>query len=425
MPLWTKKIITIFGTQKVGKTTLFRQLIKQYSRAEKGLKSSPVINHVESLIRLKNNIYKLIDTPYFQLRPLTEIGREQKKQTEELLKKSDLILWLVVKINDETLLLNKYLRKFPPPQILVLNKIDLVASQENFPSCRILHPKNFITLSAEKAINVDKLVQQIITLIPAPFTEELSTEKNKLSLLIFGPPNSGKSTLMNYLLRENRSLITPVAGTTQEPVISQWNCKKINFQLVDTAGITKEQKLKTSLWKNCDLVWAVIDANLPLNKQILQVIHLGEKHCKPLFIIINKCDLISDKKPVITELRNRLKSLNYCPIIALSAWKETGISSLIECLNKALQGAEKKISKKEISAAIEKMIFSNPPPYYKGNKLKIYFAKQEAGLIPHFIFFVNNPQWVHFSYQRYITNCLRSSFDLKYLPIKITWKKSV
>jgi GTP-binding protein len=123
---------------------------------------------------------------------------------------------------------------------------------------------------------------------------------------------------------------------------------------------------------------------------------------------------------IIAELRTRLKSLNYCPIICLSALKGTGLNSLIASLNKVLKNAKKKLTKKEISEAIDKMITASPPSYQKGNKLKIYFAKQEPGILQHFIFFVNNPRWVHFSYQRYIVNYFRKIFGFEYLPIKIT-----
>jgi GTP-binding protein len=140
------------------------------------------------------------------------------------------------------------------------------------------------------------------------------------------------------------------------------------------------------------LAWAVVDATLPLTKQILQIINLGEKHNKPLIIIINKCDLVTDQKSLMEELRNRLKSLKYVPIIYSSALKGTGVKSLLKVLEKMLEQAQKKLSKRELAEVVEKMLANNPPKYFKGNKLKIYFAKQELGLIQYFIFFVNNTQ---------------------------------
>ncbi|RHZ35530.1 GTPase [endosymbiont GvMRE of Glomus versiforme] len=417
-------MIVIIGTNEIDKAILFQKMIKFFSFCKKREKIiRPIINYSEAMIKIEGNVYKLVDTPAFVLSPKTEIEKGIKTQTENLLKTSDLICWVIDKINEEEILTKKYLKKFSAPQILIFNKIDLT-DEKDFYAYQSLWPQYFLTISAGKEINLDQLSQQITEILPHSVVENTNQKENQLRLLIFGPPNSGKSTLMNYLLKENRSLVTPIAGTTQEPVISNWNWQQINFQLVDTAGITKEQKIKWELWKNCDLAWAVIDATLPLTKQILQIINLGEKHNKPLIIIINKYDLIADKKILKEELRSRLKSLGYAPIIYLSALKGKGISSLIKTLAKMLEQSQKKASKKGLAELIEKMLLNNPPKYFKGNKLKIYFAKQELGLVQQFIFFVNNPQWSHFSYQRYIINYLRKNLELEYLPIRIILKKS-
>ena len=136
----------------------------------------------------------------------------------------------------------------------------------------------------------------------------------------------------------------------------------------------------------------MIDATLPLTKQILQIVNLGEKHNKPLIIIINKCDLLAEKEELKEELKRRLKSLNYVPTIYISALKGVGMKSLLKVLEKMLEQSQKKLSKKELAEIVAKMLINNPPKYFKGNKLKIYFAKQEPGLTQTFIFFVNNPQ---------------------------------
>jgi len=420
------KIITIIGSRGVGKSTLFRQLVKKFSSSErKGeINPSPLINYTESLIKIRDNVYKLTDTPSFVFSPKTEIEKGIREQIEGLLKVSDLICWVIDRVGEEELLLKRYLKKFKVPQILIFNKLDLINSEEDFHFCWTLRPQYFLTISARKETNFDSLIKQITQLLPSSSNRNYDQKEKGLKLLIFGPPNSGKSTLMNYLLQENRSLATSIAGTTQEPVVGKWNWKKIDFELVDTAGITKEQKLKESVWRNCDLAWAVIDATLPLTKQILQIVNLGEKHNKPLIIIINKYDLVGDKENLRIELKSRLKSLSYVPVIYISALKGAGVKSLLKILEKMLEQAEKKLSKKDLANLVEKMLINNSPKYFKGNKLKIYFAKQVPGLIQIFLFFVNNPQWAHFSYQRYMANYLRKNLELEYLPVKIVLKKS-
>ena len=119
---------------------------------------------------------------------------------------------------------------------------------------------------------------------------------------------------------------------------------------------------------------------------------MGEKHNKPLIIIINKCDLLEEKKELQEELKRRLKSLNYAPVIYISALKGIGMKSLLKILEKMLEQSQKKLSKKMMGETIEQMLINNPPKNFKGNKLKIYFAKHEPGLTQTFIFFVNNPQ---------------------------------
>jgi len=131
---------------------------------------------------------------------------------------------------------------------------------------------------------------------------------------------------------------------------------------------------------------------LPLTKQIYQIVNLGEMHNKPLIIIVNKCDLINEKEEVTKELRNRLKSLSYCPIICLSALEGKGTNLLIKVLGEMIKQSQKTLTRKEIEVITEKMLTNNPPKFYQGGKLKIYFAKHEPGLVHFFIFFINNPQ---------------------------------
>ena len=164
---------------------------------------------------------------------------------------------------------------------------------------------------------------------------------------------------------------------------------------------------------------------MPLTKQTFQIIHLAEKYQKPLIILVNKCDLIeAEQKKIIQEqIRNRLKSLRYAPIIFLSALAGKGINLLLKTLSSLLRKSQKQFTKKELEETIKIMSVKNPSTH-KGSQLKIYFAKHQSGLVHYFVFFVNNPQLVHFSYQRYISNCLRKSLDLKYLPIKLIFKRS-
>ena len=429
------KKILILGLSQVGKTTFYRKLIKKYaSNQVPAPKITSVVNYTEHFIEFKSNYYFLIDTPALTLHPQNEVEKARQSQIEELIKKSTLIFWVINlsrPIDQSIEKLNKYLRRFFVPKILILSKSDLVGQKEYQISLFQKLGQNYLySFSASEPID-EKLMEKIINLVPNQTFPE-STEENKTKLVIFGPPNSGKSTLLNYLLQKNRSLVSPTAGTTQEPVKDHWDWQGWSFEIADTAGISKNLvQEKQIYWANqktlrqCDLAWVIIDATLPLTKQIFQIIHLAEKYQKPLIILVNKCDLVEKKqKKIIQEqIKNRLKSLRYAPIIFLSALKGKGISSLLKIFSVLLNESQKQFTKKKIEETIKALSIKNPATH-KGSQLKIYFAKHYPGLTHYFIFFVNNPRLVHFSYQRYIINYLRKNLALEHLPIKLVFKKS-
>jgi GTP-binding protein len=407
-----KKII-ILGTIGIDNLSLFQKIIGRKQLGKRFFSDySFLTNCIEEEVCIGKNFYKLTSTPDFDLVSKPELKKESRKQVDALVKESDLIIWLLNK-DDELFLAKNYLRKLGKIVLFVVNKTGEKNLDRNSKFFSISDPGVF------------KLIQKIIETFPYENEEEKNKKKSGIKLLIFGPPNSGKSTLMNYLLKRDRSLVSSLSGTTQEPVKGDWSWKKVDFQLIDTAGITREIKINASVWRESDLVWVILDTLVPLTKNLLQIVSLAEKYRKPLFIIINKCDLVLDKEKLKEELKDRLKSLKHCPIIAISALKGMGMNNLIGALNKFLESSKKIFSKSDIEKAIEEMK-NHPPLSNKSNKLKIYFAKHtKSGFTHQFILFVNNPTWLHFSHKRYISNYLRKHFLLDYVPIKVFFRKSV
>lgn len=227
----SQKII-ICGLKGVGKSSLYQKLIKKHSSNQsQQLKSSPIINYQETLIFLKNCPYLLIDTPPFNLSPQSLIEKEAQQQISELLKNCSLIFWILdlsQEPNNQVEQVNKYLWQFSVPQILIFNKKDLVKDLEyQLTLYQNLGRSQLIPFSVLKNEGLEELTEKIINSLnnQGNFTTDFnlkdgSENENKLNLVIFGPPNSGKSTLMNYLLKKERSLVSKIAGTTQEPVIS-------------------------------------------------------------------------------------------------------------------------------------------------------------------------------------------------------------
>ena len=435
----TKKIVLV-GLSQTDKSAFYQKIVKKYALNKTYIPQiNELINYTENLVEFQNNYYLFINPPNFIFRPRTEIEKALQKQNTELIQKSDLILWITnasQPIGQAAENLNKFLTQFSSPKILILNNLELAEEKEYqfslFQRWEKFHLALYLCpFSTQSFVGEKELIEKIVSLIPSPVSLQL--EKNiKTKIVIFGPPNSGKSTLLNCLLKKNRSLVSTVAGTTQEPVKDYWNWREWTVELVDTAGISKNLMLERKIYqenkkvfRQCELAWVIIDATSPLTKQIFQIIHLAEEYQKPLIIIINKYDLIDtkQKKAIQIQIYDRLKSLRYAPVIFISALTGKGTSDLLEILSQMLSESQKNFTKKGLDREIESMLVKNPPKHKKG-KLKIYFAKHQSGLVHFFVFFVNNPQLVHFSYQRYISNCLRKSLDLKYLPIKLIFKRS-
>ena len=413
------KKIVLLGLAQGEKTTLFWQINQKYAyQPSLADRSGPLVNYTEAFINFQNNYYLLIDTPVFSWE---KNSRASQQLIEELLKKSQLTLWVVKAwegIGPSTKKLSSYLRQFSLPKILVLGQVQENSKKQEWE--RLGLPCFWLTSKDSLA----ELMEKIISWIPAPncFPSQEVPISGKLKLILLGPPNSGKSTLLNFLLQKERSLVSSQAGTTEEPVRSYWDWKNWSFELADTAGRKKSQKpslANRQVFDRSDLVWTVIDGSEPLTKSILQIIHLAEEKKKPLLILVNKADLLTPvKKREITEqIRIRLKSLSYLPIIFLSAKQGQGVSTLLTTLSRLLAEAQKRFSKKQLAQILTNRLVKN-------SKLKIYFLKHYSGLTHSFVFFVNNPRWVHFSYQRYLSNYLRKALFLLHLPLKLTFKKS-
>ena len=411
------------GDNEKKKTEFFRQMIKQSEPKINELieRINPKINYNESHINLENNFYLLIETPLFEIFPKKEIETKKKKKIDELLEESEIIIWLIDKINNKTIELSKYLKNFLKPKII----ISLSKFEETFFISQITEPK-FLFFST-KILEIKKIKEKIVSLIPSPFYN--IKKKEETNLIIFGPPNSGKSTLMNVLLNKKRSLVSSTAGTTKELVIGKWTWRDVNFQLIDTKGIeTKsEEKILGNLLIKCHLSWIIIDVNQQLTKKIIRMFFLAEKQKRPFFIIINKSDLIKKKerKKKIDKILFHIKHLKHYPIFFISSLKKIGINNLKKHLKNFLEEKEKKIKKEEIENATKEMFLHNSPAFLNKKKNKIFFSNYNLDFTHNFFFSTNNIKLVHFSYQRYMSNFLRKKFGIKYIPIKLSIKKTV
>lgn len=434
----------MFGTEGVRNLVIYKELRKILLPDREQVTTNPVVNYVENWTVINGEPYTFVNTYSFEFPSKNDdlITREMKSLNDKLISHSDLLLWVInaaTDFSDHYFSIQRYLEKKDKRYLIIFDNFDYrLRSEEEYLNDYYLQkllkgkvPTYFLPVRGRLiAQNLLKMLTVELGFSKSEASSlalaQQSTKTALTKLTIFGPPNSGKSTLLNSLVQEERSVVSEVAGTTKEDVSTRWVRGDVDFQLKDTEGIIGKKRNDRELLRDCDIAWVIIDASLPITKQTLQIVNLASKCEKAVLIILNKIDLIDKYQlaAVEEEIRSRLKSFSFVPIIAISALKKKNFSSLLSVLDSAIQLSNLGLSKASIGRHFDKLLEKNPPSSIKGKNLKIYYAIHEPGFIHKFVIFVNNPALVHFSYERYIANYLRKNFQIDYLPIKLFFKKS-
>ncbi|VEU74242.1 GTP-binding protein EngA [Mycoplasmopsis citelli] len=428
-----RNTIAIIGKPNVGKSTLFNRLI--------GKKVSIV--HDQPGVtrdRLYEKIYwtgkeiKIIDTGGIEIenRPFQDQIQIQAKIAIE---EADVILFLfdgLSEITNDDLFIMNILRKSNKPILAVANKLE--SNQEFDYSWYKLGVEDIFPVSALHGEGLGNVMDKAVQLLD--FTD-IEVE-DLFNLAIIGKPNAGKSSLLNNLCKENRSIVSEIAGTTRDSVKSIVEINEQKYNIIDTAGITKKSKLVESVdhyalmramnsLSEADLSLIVIDAT---QKEIShfdsRIIGYALENEKPIIIVINKWDLIQKETNTMAEyekkLRNKFHFVPWVPFVFISAKYNQRIEKLIKTLTEVRENLQRDIKPSLLSNLIlETQMIQKAQPY-NGGRLNIYYVRKEFAKIPTFTFFVNNKKYLHFSYQRFLENQLRANFNFKGCPLKLNFK---
>lgn len=430
-----KPVVALVGRPNVGKSTLFNKLVgKKISIIE----DTPGITRDRIYGNVKYGEYNfhLIDTGGIDLSDMN-FNDEIKVQAELAIDEADIVLFVVdgkegLTSNDYTV--KEMLKKCNKKVIIVVNKIDSKQAKENEYSFYELGFENYIFVSAEQNIGIQELFEEITKDFPK-YEEEYNEDTIKFSLI--GRPNVGKSSLANALLNEERIIVSNVAGTTRDAIDTPFTYYNEKYVVIDTAGMRKKGKIyenveRYSLLRSlkaidrsdvCVLVINVEEGIIEHDKHIAgYALEAG----KPIIIAVNKWDLIEEKEEQMKEFIKKIKSnfqfIDYAPIVFLSALTKKRIHTLIPQIKKAYENTKKTIKTSLLNDVIMDAYTLNPPPSYKGKRLRIYFSSQVSNCPPTFNIQVNSKGLVHFSYERYLENKIRESFDFEGTPIVIQFK---
>ena len=430
-----RPVVALVGRPNVGKSTIFNRLVgKKISIIE----DTPGItrDRIYGTVDFENKSFHLIDTGGIDLAD-EHFNDEIKVQAELAIDEADIVLFVVD--GKEGLTSNDYvvrdiLMKSNKKVIVVINKCDSKESKDNMYDFYELGFDTYMPVSGEQNEGIWDLKEEI-TKDFENYTKE--DEDPRIKFCIIGRPNVGKSSLVNAILNEERVIVSNVAGTTRDSVDTPFTYHGEEYVVIDTAGMRKRGKVWESVEKysllrsmkaidRSDVCCIVINAEEGIIEHDKHIAGYALEAGKAVVLVVNKWDTVDDKdskmKAFKEEIRNNFQFMPYAPIVFLSALTKKRIHTLMPEVLKVYENANREVKTSALNDVIRDAYNLNIPPSYKGKRLKIFFSNQVSTCPPTFNIQVNSKGLIHFSYERYIENKIRESFDFEGTPIILQWK---
>ncbi|BDU49609.1 ribosome biogenesis GTPase Der [Haliovirga abyssi] len=433
-----KPVVAIVGRPNVGKSTLFNKLIGERAAIVKDV-PGVTRDRLYRDIEWSGHEFLLVDTGGLEPNTKDYIMSKVRYQAEVAIEEADVVVFIVdgqagVTALDEEVAY--VLRKKNKHVILAVNKIDnLEKHSELVYEFYGLGFENFIAISGEHKQNLGDLLDLVIE----KFKDiELIEEEEGLRIAVIGRPNVGKSSLVNKLMGEERTIVSNIAGTTRDAIDTKFEYDGNSYVLIDTAGIRRKSKVEESLEyysvlraiksiKRANICFVLIDSKEGVTDQDKRIAGLAFEEKKPIIIVINKWDLVKKDnytmKDYEKEVKDQLPFLSYAPVIFISALTGQRVLKLIEKSEQIFAEYTKKITTGVLNQVLKEAMMLNPVPTRKGRVVKINYATQIRTAPPKFVLFANNPDLLHFSYLRYLENKIREAFGFEGSPIEFTVRR--
>ena len=427
-----KNFVAIVGRPNVGKSSIFNYIADQKISI---VDDTPGVtrDRIYANCNWLSHSFMLIDTGGIEIDTNDKILNLMKVQSELAIEMSDIVLMVVdgkAGLTDLDKDIANILRKSKKNVLLVVNKIDNYKKQENdIYEFYELGFEDIYPISAVNKQGIGNLLDKIIEILP---DKKLENNEN-VKISIIGKPNVGKSSLVNKIIGENRVLVSDIAGTTRDAIDTEIIRDNTKYTIIDTAGLRKKSQIndKIELYSyfrteiaidRSDIVLVLIDASKGITKFDTNICGMAHDKGKGILIVINKWDLIEKNDKTINEfsknIKNELSYMSYVDMIFISALTGQRVEKIFTYIKKISSNQNKKISTGVLNEILYEAIAINDTPQFKGKKLKIYYVTQSGTTPPTFVFFVNDQNLFHFSYQRYIENRIRQHIDFTGTPIK-------
>ena len=426
-------VVAIVGRPNVGKSTIFNRLAGERISI---VEDTPGVTRDRIYARTEwlGHPFNLIDTGGIDIGDepfLTQIT----EQAEIAIEEADVIIFVVsVKegVTDADEKVARILYRTDKPVVLVVNKVDnpeLRADIYDFYSLGFGEP---IPVAGTHGIGTGDLLDKIIKEFPKDATNE---EDDSIKFSFIGRPNVGKSSLVNAILGENRVIVSNIEGTTRDAIDTRFETEDgTKYTMIDTAGIRKKGKVYENTEKysvlramraidRSDVVCVVLNAEEGIREQDKHVAGYAHEAGRAIVIVVNKWDTLKKDNKTMSDFENLIRQefqyLSYAPIVFVSAKTKQRLDKLPELIKRVNDNHEQRISSAILNDVVMDAIAHNPTPTDNGKRLRIYYATQVAIKPPTFVIFVNDPELMHFSYERFLENQIREAFDFEGTPIHI------
>ena len=434
-----RPLIAIIGRPNVGKSTLFNRLLNQrYSIVDpqEGITRDRIYGEMEWC----GQVLKFIDTGGYISDDNDRFNEAIRMQAEDAIDEADLVLFMVdgkqgVMPNDK--ILAQFIRESNRPYLIVVNKCDGYKTDDFINQFYELGFDNLIPISALNGRLTGNLLDEILNKLDILNIQKLEKLKDSIRLTIVGMPNVGKSTLTNALLKRERSIVNPIAGTTRDAIDANLKWYGHEVTLVDTAGLRKLAKLKDRVEyysslrakraiDKSNIVLMVIDAIKGFNRQDKNIVDEVINKGKGLVFIVNKWDLIEKKTDTAqlfqNEIRRKFKALDHYPIIFISALTKQRIHRVLEISIQVYKRSRFLIPTKKLNDAIVEILSKKPPQSSNGKQIQIKYVTQVSFEPAVIALYSNYPDKIQINYKRFLENQFRKTFDLEGVPIFLSFR---